>query len=226
MVQSNCTVFYLFIYFRLTCIYKSLHVFTCIHLRPHSKSMLIIYAHPNKEGHCGYFLEQTKKQLQKNEVDFEILDLYEMNYDPVLKNEEHYTSGKKNIDDVNLQIQEKIKQNDKLIFIYPTWWNSLPAILKGFLDKVFTGGFAFKYTGKIPTPLLQNKAVIFTTSGAPRIYSRLVGRSRSIKVLKDDTLKFCGIKSKAFAVGNGNKLTDKNKKKIESQVVKGLNYLK
>lgn len=148
-----------------------------------------------------------------------------MNYDPVLKDDEHYTSGKTNVDKVNLKIQEKIKQNDTFIFIYPTWWNSLPAILKGFTDRVFTGGFAFKYTGKIPHPLLKGKAVIFNSSGAPRIYSRMIGKSRSIKVLKDDTLKFCGINSKAFAIGNGNKLTDKNKSKIKKLVNKGLAYL-
>jgi len=187
--------------------------------------MLIIYAHPNKTGHCGYFLEQVKKQLQKNEVDFEILDLYEMNYDPVLKSDEHYTSGKKNVDKVNLQIQEKIKQNDKLIFIYPTWWNSVPAMLKGFMDRVFTSGFAFKYTGKIPHSLLKGKAAIFTSSGAPRIYSRIIGRSGSIRVLKNDTLKFCGINSKAFVIGKARKLTDKNKSKIKKLVTKGLNYL-
>ena len=52
--------------------------------------MLIIYAHPNKEGHCGYFLEQTKKQLQKNEVDFEILGLSTNDYPQFPKVNEGY----------------------------------------------------------------------------------------------------------------------------------------
>jgi len=47
--------------------------------------MLIIYAHPNKNGHCGYILQQVQKELENKKISFQILDLYQENYNPVLK---------------------------------------------------------------------------------------------------------------------------------------------
>ncbi|MBW2998048.1 NAD(P)H-dependent oxidoreductase, partial [Candidatus Woesearchaeota archaeon] len=110
-------------------------------------------------------------------------------------------------------------------FIYPTWWNSMPAMLKGFLDKVFTGDYAFKYINGIPRGLLKGKAAVFTTSGAPNIFYFLFLRNISLKLVTKFTLKFCGIKSKGYCLGGAHILNEKNKKRIEKMVNCGLKYL-
>jgi NAD(P)H dehydrogenase (quinone) len=107
--------------------------------------MLIIYSHPNKLGHCGYILEKITDKLSSQNKSFELLDLYEINFDPRLKPEEHYTSGHKNVSPEVIEIQEKIKAHDDFIFIYPTWWGGPPAMLKGFFERVLTHGFAYYY---------------------------------------------------------------------------------
>jgi putative NADPH-quinone reductase len=71
---------------------------------------LVIYAHPNKKGFCGEIFFANRFELENQEVDFEVLDLYEINYDPVLKDSEHYTSGGYEISQKNKEIQEKIKK--------------------------------------------------------------------------------------------------------------------
>jgi NAD(P)H dehydrogenase (quinone) len=139
-------------------------------------------------------------------IKFQILDLYQMNFDPFLKPDEHYTSGDKNITSENKKIQELIGNERNFIFIYPTWWNNLPAILKGFIDRVFTPGFAFKYENSRPHPLLFGQAIVFTTTVAPWFYTNLFAKNRSLKVLTLDALRFCGIHTKGFVLGNAGKL--------------------
>jgi NAD(P)H dehydrogenase (quinone) len=183
--------------------------------------ILIIYAHPNKDGFCGEIL----KNVIKNVKNCEILDLYAMNYNPILQNEEHFTSGHYEVSKENKKIQEKIKNCDKFIFIYPTWWQNMPAILKGFIDRIFTPKFAYKYEGNFPKGLLSGKALVFTTTGAPKIYSLLFKCNRSLKVLTKDTLSFCGIKSKGYVIGSANHIDEKRKEELSKLVKKSLKYL-
>jgi NAD(P)H dehydrogenase (quinone) len=186
--------------------------------------MLIIYAHPNKNGHCGHILKTTETYLKSNNIDFDLIDLYDNNYNPTLKNSELYTYGNNEISKENKQFQEKIKNEHSFIFIYPSWWNSMPAILKGFIDKVFTSGFAFKYENNLPKGLLNGKAMIFTTTGGPSLYTKLLAKSKCVTLLSDDILKFCGIKSKYELFGSCSKpIDDEYKKLIEEKVARNLN---
>ena len=174
--------------------------------------MLIIYAHPNKLGHSGEYLKQIKESLNNSKISFDVIDLYEINYDPVLHPDEHYSSGNKKVNEENKKIQARIVAEDKFIFIYPTWWNNVPAVLKGFFDKIFVSGFAFKYVNNRPKGLLKGKAVIFSSTGAPRLWAKIFSKDRALKVVSKDVLKFCNIKTKTYSVGQANKLDKKQVK--------------
>jgi len=187
--------------------------------------MLIIYSHPNKEGHSGEILNQTISLLDRRKQKYIIFDLYEMNYDPILHQNEHYTSGNDEISEENKRIQKLIKDSDKFVFIYPTWWNNMPAVLKGFVDRVFVSGFAFRFEGKILQKLLSGKAVVFSTTGGPRFFSKFFARDRALKLLIKDVLGFCGIKAKGFSIGSSNTLNDGQIAKIEKTVKQGLRYV-
>jgi NAD(P)H dehydrogenase (quinone) len=188
-------------------------------------TMLIIYAHPNKEGHCGEVLQQSIDCLEAEEISYELLDLYEMGFDPVMPQKEHYTSGGKDVDLTIEKLQKLFKQHERFLFIYPTWWNNVPAILKGVLDRVFTNHFAFEYRNKIPVGLLNGKAAVITTTGAPRPFGKVLMRDRSLSVVTKDTLKFCGIKPKGYIIGSCTEYNDKQKQKIEKAVARALTYL-
>jgi len=187
---------------------------------------LIIYAHPNTNGHCSTLLEELIGNLESKNIDYELIDLYKLKYDPVLKENELYTAGNNYISKQNKEFQNKISNCDRFIFIYPNWWNSPPAILKGFIDRTFTPGFGFKYEGKIPKGLLKGrKAAIFLTTGSPILIFKFFSGSRAAKIMKKDFLRFCGISSKAFIIGNANKIDGKQIKKIKEAVKKGMDYL-
>lgn len=194
--------------------------------------ILIIYGHP-ETGVVGFaeeYLADVKKILIKKEVAFEVLDLYEINYNPVMKPEELYTAGNKFISPENMEIQQKIKQANGLIFIYPVWWGGMPAIMKGFMDRVFTPGFAFKYRKDkllnfVPDKLLNDKKVLALTSlGGPWfVYKLILNPIALINKLVIFGL-FCS-KIKTLQIFSANRLTDKKIKEVNHITKKGIKWL-
>lgn len=189
--------------------------------------LLIIYAHPGHAGHHGYFLQQVREALQSRQHnDYELLDLCAIGYQPVLGSDELGASGRHEADSISRSFQDKVKAADLLLFIYPTWWQNMPAVLKGFVDKVFTRGFAFNYDKHIPIGLLKGKrAAIFSASGAPRVYTRFFKFNQHLGVLAKDVLKFSGIKSKGFSIGSARHLNDKKRAELRRMAEKAVRYL-
>lgn len=179
---------------------------------------LIIYCHPSKNSHCAKILANVEDVLKKKKVDFEVLDLYAMNFDAYFKEIEYQRMrNRERVTEPDvIEMQKKISAAKTLIFIYPTWWYNMPARLKGFMDRVFTSGFAYRFF-KVPrivlfgasilsfipgvrylmqtfavTPLLKGKkAVIFRTYGGPASGKRIFGNTPT--VLENVILRFCGI---------------------------------
>lgn len=132
---------------------------------------LIIYAHPDKNSFNHGVLEGVKAAFEKKNMPYQVIDLYEMNYNPVATNEE--IRGKNS--EETIAFQKQIKAATNIIFIFPVFWFRAPAILEGFFDKVFTPGFAYRFKklfGKygMPIPLLKDKKVrAFISHGAPAL---------------------------------------------------------
>ncbi len=192
---------------------------------------LVIYAHPNIEGHCSFILKNVEKELKQRKQKYEVVDLYKIKFNPVLHEDELLTSEKRKKYTEVETLQTKIKDADKLIFIYPIWWNSPPAIMRGFIDRIFSARFGFRYEKKwhgIATPvgLLKGKeAAVFHTSGAPTFIFKTIMGGRGSKIFVNDSLRFCGIKAKGFHYGSAMKITEQTEKKLEKLVKRGMNWL-
>lgn len=195
-------------------------------------SHLVIYAHPGTKGHNSFTLKKVKEELGEKDKGYETIDLYEEGYDPVLKKEEHYTAGNREVSEKTKEYQQKIKAHDKLIFIYPVWWGSMPAILKGFFDRVLTPGFGYSFKGDYflkrfgwPKKLFrEKKAAVFMTAGSSRWAYFLTGNPPK-RIIKQFTLGFCGIKTKVYQVYNCQELDDKKRKKIVKNIRKAISWL-
>lgn len=186
---------------------------------------LIIYANPSHNGHGGYMLQNLENKLKKNNSTYDLIDLYKINYDPILQNEEIKQNNQVVIKEDTKKHQTQIQEAEKLIFIYPVWWQNMPAILKGFLDRTFVGGFGFKYVNGLPIALLKNKkAAVFCTAASPIIYNSIFNRKIATRILSKEILNFCGIKTKSFMLGGSRKL-EKNKEKIEKIANNIISYL-
>ena len=186
--------------------------------------VLIVYAHPQVEGHCSYILENVIKNLETKNINYDLIDLYKEKYDPILHENELYTARNKHVDEINIKYQILLKNADLRIFIYPIWWGSMPAILKGFFDKVLVAGFGFKFVNGFPIKLLKGRAIVFSTSGAPSLFYKLIDRT-PIKLIKRLILGFCGIKAKFYLLGNCKRINDNKKEKISKMVNRALKNL-
>ncbi|HSB47276.1 MAG TPA: NAD(P)H-dependent oxidoreductase [Candidatus Bilamarchaeum sp.] len=105
--------------------------------------ILIVYAHPdNGKSHNSMVFREVVSELESRKIGHSIADLYRDRFDPSLPAEE-WAEDKCGAD--VKRYQKMISESDRLIFIYPVWWYSSPAILKGFFDRVFTSGFAYNF---------------------------------------------------------------------------------
>jgi len=194
---------------------------------------VIFFANPNRKGHGSFLLKNVIKSLTKDKQFFTVVDLYDDKYDPVMHKNEHYTNGGYDVSKQTQKYRDLISKSTHLIFIHPVWWNGMPAILKGFFDKVFGGRYAFRYIKykyipfPIPKGLLSGKrSVVLTTTGAKWWMSSLIQGNRFKTVLVNDILKYCGIKSKGFTLHDcGEKGCSDNSPEVISVVSRGMNWL-
>ncbi|WP_316633384.1 NAD(P)H-dependent oxidoreductase [uncultured Flavobacterium sp.] len=110
-------------------------------------NILIVYSHPSKKSYTFQVLERLKWFLKKQNWNIEVSDLYEMNFQSDMSEEEYEREGFVKTDlpipaDVLIE-QEKIEKADCIIFLYPIWWSDCPAKLKGWFDRVYSVGYAY-----------------------------------------------------------------------------------
>jgi NAD(P)H dehydrogenase (quinone) len=99
---------------------------------------LIIYAHPNANSLNGQLKNILVEHLEQNSHELVVRDLYQLNFDPVLSLEDMAGQRAGIVADDVKQEQEYITWADCITFIHPIWWTGLPAIMKGYIDRVFS----------------------------------------------------------------------------------------
>lgn len=128
--------------------------------------VLINFAHPSHNSYNFGILQKVVDGLSEIGHEVQVNDLYTLRFDPLLTEDE---LSRKQVPDAILREQAKVLRADLLFFIFPIWWWSPPAILKGWLERVLCQNFAFKYDINLNgmVGILQDrKAVIISTSSA------------------------------------------------------------
>ena len=158
----------------------------------------IIYAHPYEQSFNHAILQRIRELLESKGEAYKLIDLYSDGFNPAYTKEELalFNQGKA-LDPLVLHYQEILKKTGRLIFIFPIWWADMPAIVKGFEDKVFLKTLAYN-----PTPtgikgcLTQiREAVVITTSTAPTWYLKFFCGNVIGKTMIGHTLKGIGVGS-------------------------------
>lgn len=159
------------------------------------KKILIINGHPDTESFCFALHRQYKEGALSSGHEVEELLLTEMDFNPILR----YGYRKRSELEPDLvDAWKKLQWADHLVWIYPTWWASPPALLKGFVERLFLPGFAFEYQEKSPFPkkLLKGKtSEIISTMDSPVFYYRWIVKDIGGKMIRKDIGAFCGIKN-------------------------------
>lgn len=157
--------------------------------------ILIINGHPDPESFNKALSNAYQKGAESSSAEVKVITIGELDFNPNLQ---FGYRKRTELEPDLLEAQEKLKWADHLVWIYPVWWGSVPAIMKGFLDRVLLPGFAFKkregsvwwdkfFTGK-------TSRLICTLDQPPWFY-RLMNGSPSHKAMKRLTMKFIGVKS-------------------------------
>ena len=158
----------------------------------------IILAHPWHGSFNKAILDTVINNLEKNKKNYTVIDLYKDNFNSNLKEEELELFSKGQYKDPLVgKYQSILKSTDELFIIFPIWWYDVPAILKGFFDKVMLKDFAYVETNTGLKGLLGNikKTTVITTSNSPKWYIRYFAGNPIKGVFINTNLKAVGIKN-------------------------------
>jgi NAD(P)H dehydrogenase (quinone) len=153
----------------------------------------LLLGHPDKKSLNGQIAEAYYKAAIEKGHEVRFQQLGEMTFEPIL------WKGYKAIQELEpdlKQAQQNITWCDKWVIVFPMWWGSVPALLKGFIDRTLHPGFAFKYHdhGPLWDKLLKGRsAELISTCDGPWWWNWLQYRNCDLTALKMATLKFCGV---------------------------------
>ncbi len=158
------------------------------------KKILLVLGHPSENSLCNALLDAYQKGAESAGASCKTIYLSRLNFDINLS--DGYKSGDAMQLEADLSAsQQLIKWADHLVLAYPNWWGFMPAITKGFIDRIFLPGFAFKHqSGKFfPEKLLMGKSIrLLVTMDTPKWWFYLVYRASQYQILKDIIFGFVG----------------------------------
>jgi NAD(P)H dehydrogenase (quinone) len=197
-----------------------------------SKALLVL-AHPGKSSLSHLFAHSVRATLEPRGIDVEILDLYAEKFDPVLTQSERdaYYTTTPSTTGISEQVS-RLTQADMLILIFPTWWFGLPAILKGWLDRVFAPTIAFDHADNFgplkPRLSNLNSVLVITTLGSPWWIDWLIMRRPVRRILKTAVFGLCApqAKFKMLSIYSAEKMSGDQIEAANAEVKKLANQLR
>lgn len=158
------------------------------------KKILIINGHPDKESLCAQFARNYFEGAVSSGADSKLVHLSDLDFN---LNLQHGYHKRTELEPDLVKVRQDILDAAHLVFVYPTWWGTYPALLKGFIDRVFLPKFAFQYreNSLLWDKLLSGRSArLIVTMDTPKWYYALVYRNPGHHSMKKGILEFCGIK--------------------------------
>ena len=157
---------------------------------------LIIYNHPHEGSFCSAIREAVCSGLKKGGHEHRIINLDKDRFDPVMREKDLRAfimagrvaeEGLEGVDPLVLRYMKKIRWAEHIVMIFPIWWMTMPAMMKGFVDKVIFPGIVYKMeNGKLVSMLsgLKQVTVISTMNTPAEIYESHFGNSLEGSLIK------------------------------------------
>ncbi|WP_264522996.1 NAD(P)H-dependent oxidoreductase [Flavobacterium sp. N502536] len=174
---------------------------------------LIVYAHPNSASLNHYFKQIVVENLEKSGQEVIVRDLNAIHFNPVLSLEDMSGQRMGEIADEVKTEQDFISWADRIVFIYPIWWTGMPAIMKGYIDRVFSYGFAYRYDQGIQKGLLTGKqTIIINSHGKSNAEYESIGMDKALALTSDfGIFSYCGLEvQKHFYFDKADRASDEN----------------
>lgn len=157
-------------------------------------NVVVVLGHPSANSYCAAIFNSIVSALERQHK-VSAIRLAEENFITAISSDERqaYETQSPLISDETRRYAASLQQAGALIFVYPTWWSGLPAQLKGWLERVFVLGVAFRFNsnGKIRPNLNNVRHIIgVSTYGSPWRYVKLVndnGRRTLTRAIRAST---------------------------------------
>lgn len=179
---------------------------------------LIILGHPDKKSLCAAIADNYEKGAKEKGGEIQRINLSDLNFNPNLKNGYRVVQ---NLEPDLIEAQKQVKWATHIVIVFPVWWGGVPALLKGFLDRAFLPGFAFKYRENSHNwdKLLTGKSArLIVTSDAPVWWLYLTYFHPAVNMMKKAVLEFCGVSP--VEVMSFGSIKDASEKRIEGIIYK------
>jgi len=179
------------------------------------KKILIINSHPDKKSFNYALSESYTKGAIRSGSKIKTIDLYKLDFKPFFKGIEHENI----IEDDIKESQLLLKWADHIVFFYPIWWATIPALLKSFLERVLVPGFSNENSNSDREflqwhELLSGKtARLIATMDSPPLFHIVKIKQPSYHTMKD-ILKFCGINSIKKTYFGSVKMSDEHQREL------------
>lgn len=158
-----------------------------------NKRILLILGHPSLKSLCGALADAYLEGARASGAQVRVLRLSALEFDPLLH--DGYRTEQP-LEPALQQAQADITWAEHLVWVYPNWWGGLPALVKGFIDRVLLPGFAFRYrpnSSQWDKLLTGRSAQLIVTMDSPPWYYRWVARSPGHRQMRKTVLEFCGL---------------------------------
>lgn len=162
-------------------------------------NVLIVLAHPDQNSFNHAIADTCRRRLSDNGYEILFHDLYRERFDPVLDKDEILRDGR--VNEKIIRYCEELTNCDGIIIIHPNWWGQPPAILKGWIDRVFRPGIAYEFDegdkGEgIPVGLLRTEtALVFNTSNTSEQRENTVFKDPLELLWNNCIFDLCGVKT-------------------------------
>jgi len=181
---------------------------------------LVVYAHPNHRSLSYAFLQEVLRGIGENPgiEQVQVVDLYAEGFDPVLVFNESKRRRDMHADPELRRYREQLLWADKIVFVYPIWWGRPPAMLLGYIDRMFASGFAYRERGKYMSEgLLRGKSVVcVSTMKGPAFYPLFWLNNAHKVLMRRALLRYVGIrKVKFFEFGSMENPHGKQRQKLD-----------
>ena len=181
-------------------------------MNENNKKVLVINGHPDKGSLCYALSQAYKLGAQGAGAEVREINVGDLKFNPNLA---HGYRKITELEEDLLKAQDSINWAEHLVFVYPTWWGTMPALLKGFIDRTFLPGFAFKYRDNSSwwDRLLKGRSArLIVTMDAPVWFYWLAYGRPGHNAMKKAILEFCGIKPvKITSFGSVKRSNDKQR---------------
>lgn len=157
-----------------------------------NEPMLVVLGHPRADSLCQALAEAYAEGARATGLPVKLLRLGELRFDPVLRSAR---AGDQPLEPDLLAAQQALHDARHVAWVYPVWWGTMPALLKGFLDRVLVSGFAYRYRQGSPLwdrLLAGRSAELLVTMDAPPWYYRWFDRMPGHWQMRRTVLQFCG----------------------------------